>query len=67
MQNIVGPLLFVRQLLRQLDRCSRRDSNSYVRVVVLLALFSVAAPGATLPPPSLESLLPTSDRQATGR
>jgi hypothetical protein len=27
------------------------------------ALLSVAAPGATLPPPSLQSYLPTSDRQ----
>ncbi len=48
---------------RQSGRCSRRDSNSYILVVVLHALPSTAVPDAVLPPPSLESYLPTSDRQ----
>jgi hypothetical protein len=47
------------QLLRQLLlRCS-----NFQHPCRSPALLSVAAPGATLPPPSLESYLPTSDRQ----
>ena len=47
------------QLLRQLLlRCS-----NFQHPCRSPALLPVAAPGATLPPPSLESYLPTSDRQ----
>jgi len=50
-----------RQLLRQLGRCSRRDSNSYIPIVVLLdrcsrrGSTSATAPCVALPPASLQS------------
>ena len=54
----------------QRSRTNKSGQQSYCISTISAiapALLSVAAPGATLPPPSLESYLPASNRQATDK